>query len=86
MIVVFVVMVDDETFSTLEDSLVLVLVTSNTFFGARSNGRKSVSVPASASFSTKDPSWPSTFSLLESDDLLLVREVKLEIDALLWTE
>ena len=85
-IVVLVVIVDDDAFSTFVVSRELVLMISNTFFGALSRGRKRVSVPASESFSMKDPSSWSFSLLLVSDDLLLVREVKLEIDELFWTD
>jgi hypothetical protein len=79
MIVVLVVTVDDEVLVTCVDSLEVVLVISNTFFGARSRGLITVLVPASASFSMIIPS-SSVFSPLSSELLLLLVEVRLETE------
>lgn len=69
--VVFVVTVDEAVLITWVDCLEVVFVISNTFFGARSNGLKTVLVPVSGSFSIIKPSC-ATFSSLLSERLLLL--------------
>jgi hypothetical protein len=85
MIVVLVVTVDEAFLVTSVDSLEFVFVISNTFFGARSRGLRTVFVPVSKQFSIIKPSpfsiikpSPSIFSTLSSE--LLLPELKDDTD------
>lgn len=75
--VFFVVIVEVGVFSTSKVSLEVVLEISNTFFGARSNGRNVTLEPVSSHSSMKSPSG-SPFSPLSSE----LPEVMLDTDEL----
>lgn len=75
--VVLVVFIPIGVFSTTTFSFILVLVNSNTFFGARSSGLRSIFAPVSGHSSVNSDAV-SSFSPLASE--LLLEDVKLDTE------
>ena len=82
MVVVFVVTVEEPFVFTLTDSREIDFLNSNTFFGARSRGRRVVFVPASLHTSTITSASSLLLMMLFSSSQLesVLLDVKLDTD------